>query len=122
MRKEMMQRDVAVLFYSGHGIKDSDGRFYLLPIDVNTKEHLTTGVANDDIKQALQGMPGRVLAIFDACNAGAAGGDKRKSGLTDDMVRDLATNDYGVVMMASSMGREFSLEDNEHRHSKFTVA
>jgi len=37
----------------------------------------------------------------------------------DDLVRDLATDDYGVVVMCSAMAREYALESNEHRHGYF---
>jgi uncharacterized caspase-like protein len=72
----------------------------------------------------LAGMPGRVIALLDACHAGAVGGDKRRAvvPLTDDLVRDLVTDDYGVVVMASAMGREFALESNQERHGYFTLA
>jgi WD40 repeat protein len=124
LRKEMTQRDVAVFFYAGHGQKDSDGRFYLLPVDVDTDNLVATAVADDDLKKMLAGMPGRVIALLDACHAGAVGGDKRRalSPLTDDLVRDLVTDDYGVVVMASAMGREFALESNQERHGCFTLA
>jgi hypothetical protein len=42
--------------------------------------------------------------------------------LTDDLVRDLVTDDYGVIVMASSTGRESSLENNAERQSNFTLA
>jgi WD40 repeat protein len=124
LRKEMTQRDVAVFFFAGHGQKDSDGRFYLLPVDVDTDNLVATGVADDDLKKMLAGMPGRVIALLDACHAGAVGGDKRRAAapLTDDLVRDLVTDDYGVVVMASAMGREFALESNQERHGYFTLA
>jgi hypothetical protein len=62
--------------------------------------------------------------MLDACHAGAIGGDRRKGtgGLTDDLVRDLVTDDDGVIVMASSMGREESQENNKHRGGAFTVA
>ena len=65
-----------------------------------------------------------MIAPLDACHAGAVGGDRRKGtgGLTDDLVRDLVTDDYGVIVMASSMGREESQENNAHRGGAFTVA
>jgi hypothetical protein len=37
-------------------------------------------------------------------------------------VRDLVTNNYGVIVMASSMGREESQENNAHRGDAFTLA
>ncbi len=42
--------------------------------------------------------------------------------MTDDLVRELATDDYGVVVMCSSMGREFSLESQTVEHGYFTLA
>jgi uncharacterized caspase-like protein len=42
--------------------------------------------------------------------------------LTDDLVRDLVTDENGLVVMCSSTGREFSLENNEYQHSNFTQA
>src|SRR5262249_943121 len=113
---------VGVLFFAGHGQKDNDGRFYLLPVDGDPDNLLATGIADDDVKKTLQGMPGRVLALLDACHAGAVGGDKRRAPLTDDLVRDLVTDDYGVGVLASSMGRGFSVESNEHRQGYFTLA
>jgi WD40 repeat protein len=119
--RQMTQRDVGVVFFSGHGYRDEKGRFYLLPVDVNLDRLLATGVANDDFRQALEAMPGRVLVLLDACHAGAVG-DRRKGGVTDDLVRDLVRDGYGVVVMCSSMGRESSQESNEHRHGFFTQA
>ncbi len=124
LRQKMTQRDVGVLFFACHGMKDDAGNFYLLPVDGDPADLLATGVADTDLKKALAALPGRVLALLDACHAGSVGGDKRRAAgaLTDDLVRDLVTDDYGVVVMASSMGREFSLESNEHRQGCFTLA
>lgn len=124
LRRQMTQRDVAVVFFAGHGQKDSDGSFYLLPADVDTKDLLATGVADNDLNKSLAATPGRILVLLDACHAGAWGGDRRRaaSPLTEDLVRDLVTDDRGVVVMASSMSREFSMESNEKRQGYFTLA
>ena len=42
--------------------------------------------------------------------------------MTDDLVRDLATDEYGVVVLCSSTGREFSLESAKVGHGYFTLA
>ena len=114
LKQQMTQRNVGVVFFSGHGQKDGEGNLFLLPVDVDTEDLLTSAVPEAILKQALAGLPGRVIAMLDACHAGAVGGDRRKgtSGLTDDLVRDLVTDDYGVIVMASSMGREESQEIN----------
>lgn len=124
LKQQMTQKDIGIVFFSGHGQKDNEGSLYFLPVDVDTDDLLTTAVPDAVIKKALAGMPGRIIALLDACHAGAIGGDRRKGGgtLTDELVRDLVTDDYGVVVMASSMGREFSLENNAKRQGSFTVA
>ena len=125
LKQQMTQKDVGVLFFSGHGMRDDEGGLYLLPADVDPDDLMTTAVPEAQIKKALAGMPGRIITLLDACHAGAIGGDRRKAlvgGLTDDLVRDLVTDDYGVIVMASSTGREFSLENNAKRQSNFTLA
>jgi hypothetical protein len=124
LRKQMTQNDVAVISFAGHGAKDQDGTFYLLPVDVDMDDLISTGVPGDLIKRTLSGIPGRFVLMLDACHAGAVEGQSRRgaSSLTDDLVRDLATDDCGVIVMCSSMGREFSLESPKVKHGYFTLA
>ena len=124
LRKQMTQKDIGVIAYSGHGVKDTDGNFFLAPVDVDPQNLLTTGVSGDDFKRVLASLPGRIVVLLDACHSGAAGEAHRKAAfaLTDELVRDLATDDYGVIVMASSMGREYSEESDELRHGYFTAA
>jgi WD40 repeat protein len=125
LRKQMTQRDVGMLFFAGHGAKDSDSSFYLLPVDGDPDDLLSTAVAGEQIKRTLAAVPGKILMLLDACHAGAAGGGEKRraaTSLTDDLVRDLVTDDYGVVVMCSSMGREYSLESPTVEHGYFTLA
>jgi hypothetical protein len=124
LKGQMTQKDVAVVSYSGHGAKDNEGTFYLAPVDVDPNDLLATGVPGDQVKKTLAGMPGRIVFLLDACHAGSVGGDKRKAlgGLTDELVRDLATDDYGVVVMCASMGREVSFESTNEGNGYFTKA
>ncbi|MCA9074412.1 MAG: caspase family protein [Planctomycetaceae bacterium] len=125
LKQQMTQHDVGVLFFSGHGDRDELGNLYLLPCDVDPENPLLlSGVPDAQIKSVLQGTPGRMIVMLDACHAGSSGGDRRKAvgAPTDDLVRDLATDDYGVVVMASSMGQEFSLESPDNQNGMFTLA
>ena len=47
LRKEMTQNDVAIISFAGHGSKDADGTFYLMPVDVDAADLLGTGVPGD---------------------------------------------------------------------------
>jgi hypothetical protein len=125
LKKQMTQRDVAIITFAGHGDKDTDGKFYLLPVDVDTEDLLSSAVPSDLFKGALQSIPGKVIVLLDACHSGAVGGDTRKrsgGNLTDDLRRDLVTDDYGVVVMCSSTGKEVSLESAKVEHGFFTLA
>jgi WD40 repeat protein len=114
--------DVGVLFFSGHGARDPAGQFYLVPVDVDPENPLATLVSGDVLKKSLENTPGRLVAILDACHSGSAGGKKGARPAADDLVRDLVTEDYGVVVMSSSLGREYSLEDGVVKHGYFTLA
>jgi WD40 repeat protein len=124
LRKQMTQRDVGIVSFSGHGARDADASFYLAPVDVDPENLLTSGVSGEQLRKTLASTPGKLLVLLDACHAGSVDGDKRKAvgGLTDDLVRDLVTDDYGVIVMCSSMGREYSLEDEKGGHGYFTQA
>ena len=123
LRRQMTPSDVGVVFYSGHGAKDEAGDYYLVPVDADPHELLTTGIAAAQFKSALYAIPGRLLVMLDACHAGSLGGERRKSApAPDDLYRDLADDELGLLLMCSSLGREYSLESDEHQHSYFTLA
>src|SRR5262249_3327072 len=124
LRKQMTQKDVGIVSFSGHGVRDTDGSLYLAPVDIDPDNVLASRVPGEQLKKPLAGLPGRLLLLLDACHAGSVDGDKRRAtgGLTDDLVRDLVTDDYGIVVLCSSTGREYSLEDAEQGHGYFTQA
>lgn len=124
LQAKMTQRDVAVVYLSGHGVRDETGAFYFFPSDGEADELFLTGVAESQIKQVFKSTPGRVILMLDVCHGGAFGGERRKSlgGIADDMVRDLVTDDYGLIVMASSMGNEVSMEHDDWGHGAFTKA
>jgi len=119
---KMTPKDVGIVFLSGHGARDDDGTFYFIPVDVNIRNLAGSCVAGDYLKKTLGDMPGRIITILDACHSGAAGDRQRRPAVADDLVRDLITEDYGIIVMSSSQGREFSLESPVVQHGFFTLA
>ena len=124
LRKQMTQNDVAVVSFAGHGEKDPTGVFYLLPADVEQDDLLGTAVKGAEVKELLAGTPGKFVLLLDACHSGGIGGERTRGvgGATDDYVRDLATDDYGVVVLCSSTGKELSIESRSAGHGFFTLA
>ena len=91
------------------------GKFYLIPVDT-TEDLEATGFAGDEFKSRLENMPGRLVAILDACHSGSvADSQRRRQGRPDGLVRDLVSEEAGVVVMCSSLGREYSIEARRRR-------
>jgi WD40 repeat protein len=107
LKEKMKPQDQAVIFYAGHGEQDGKS-FYLLPQDVDVKDLKKTGISGDELKQALTDMPGKVLLLLDACHSGAIGK------VVNEMARDLADDDCGVVVMCAALGKETAGEANGH--------
>ena len=116
----MTPKDVGIFFFSGHGARDEDGTFYLVPVDANVLDVAASCVNGDAVKQALGNIPGRVVCMLDCCHSGSVT-EGRRPARADDLVRDLVTDDYGVVCMCSSLGEEASLESPATRAGFFTL-
>ena len=126
LKTQMTSQDVAVIFYAGHGAQDDEGKFCMLSVDADPVNLKSTSVHGDQFKSTLEGIKGRVVVMLDTCHAGAleATGRSRREvrPLTDDLARDLSRDTYGIVVMCSSTGWEFSAEDAKLGHGLFTQA
>ncbi len=116
----MTPLDVCILSFSGHGARDEAGNFYLVPVDVSPQDVEHTCVSGELLKQTLANLPGRVIAMLDACHSGTVAEQIRAS-RPDNLVRDLVSDEYGVIVMCSSLGREYSLESSKTKAGFFTL-
>lgn len=65
-----MEDSTAVIFYSGHGWQDNDGRYYLIPSDTKPYDLTNTALRAEDFSQVLSRIrPARLLVILDTCHA-----------------------------------------------------
>ncbi len=108
LKTNMKPHDLAVIFYAGHGEKDARGSFYLLPQDVDMSRLETTGISGEVLRENLAALPGKVLLLLDACHSGAIGR------VINDLARDLAGDDSGVVVMCAALGNEKAGEAEGH--------
>jgi WD40 repeat protein len=121
LRRSATQKDFAVFFYAGHGVKDQRDKFYLFPVDGDRDQLVATAVDGNVIQDELVSIPGQLLVILDACHSGNVGGNKNR-GLTENLLKDLSSEEKGVAIMCSAAGRELAQESREHRHGMFTLA
>jgi uncharacterized caspase-like protein len=126
--KESMKKedDLGIVFYSGHGDRDSDGIFYILPVGVDPAHLDESAVEGDVFKKKLAGMTGNLVVMLDACHAGqitkGPGGNKQLVPKLEEFAKTMAQEQAGVVWMCSSRGVETSIEDPKLKHGYFTQA
>ncbi len=123
LEKETTQKDVAVMFVASHGVKDERGNFYLLPADGNPEKLRQTAVDWADFRDILGNLPSKVLMFLDTCHSGQLGKNLfTLRGQVDntEAIRELASDENGVVILAASTGKEYSMEHPEWGHGAFT--
>lgn len=124
IERQTTAKDVAMVFMAGHGVNDRNGNYYFLPGNANPDRLKRTGVPYSTIKDTVSGLPGKVLFFADTCHSGNVMGSKRRGGMADidKVVNDLASAENGVVVFASSTGRQYSLENSAWGNGAFTKA
>lgn len=123
IQKQTGQKDVAMIFYAGHGINDQNGVFYMLPVAADMERIRSTCLNFEELKQTVSSIAGKVVVFIDACHSGNVMGSGRR-GTTDinAMVNELSNTENGAITFTSSTGKEFSLEDPSWGNGAFTKA
>jgi metacaspase-1 len=99
--------DTVVLFFSGHGARDSDGAAYLLPHDCRLDSLQDTALASAEVTAWLNSIrAARLLVLLDCCHSGGIGDPKGgsgglKQGWSNDAYAQLAQG-RGRALIASS--------------------
>lgn len=121
---EVTSRDVGLLFMAGHGVTDNKQRFYYLPVDANPKKLRRTALSQSDIQDVMGALAGKALMFLDACHSAAGLKTQGRRGPADitGVINELSSAENGIVMFASSTGREVSLEDTRWQNGAFTKA
>jgi Caspase domain len=120
-------RDLAVVFLSGHGFLDPKQKFWFLTREADVARLRTTAISNDDLLDLVASIPGKKVLFVDACHSGAAMTVGLKgTDTTPDMnkfVGDFSTAGSGVVVFAASTGTELAKEHEKwDRHGAFAKA
>lgn len=123
LQRETTDKDVAVLFFAGHGVNDPTGDFYFLPVDADLEKLKRTGISQFDVTATVSAMAGKVLVFMDACHSGNLMGQTRRRGLVvvSAVVNELASAENGAVVFSSATGRQYALEDRQWGNGAFTL-
>jgi WD40 repeat protein len=122
LQRQVTQKDVAVLFFAGHGINDPNGVFYFLPVDSDLEKLKRTGVSQSDITSTVATIAGKVLVFMDACHSGNLMGKTKRRGNGDisSVINELASAENGAVVFSSATGRQYALENSDWGNGAFT--
>lgn len=124
--RETTARDVAVLFLAGHGIRDTrTGSYYFLPVDAQREAMARTMIMEDEVRNTLGHIAGKVVVFLDTCHAGKLyRGVQGRGGAVDTLrfARELSRAENGVVVFAAASGQQESLESPEWGNGAFTRA
>jgi hypothetical protein len=122
LQRQVTQKDVAVLFFAGHGINDPNGVFYFLPVDSDLEKLKRTGISQSDITSTVATVAGKVLVFMDACHSGNLMGKTKRRGNMDisSVINELASAENGAVVFSSATGRQYALENPDWGNGAFT--
>lgn len=119
--EQVGENDRLIVYFSGHGFRDNEGKLYLAPLDCDPDNPATTGISIEWFKQRLADCKAKQkLLIIDACHAGTEKGEDNGTGVTS---RDLTSPFDGlndIVTLASSKAEEKSQLWDDKQHSLFT--
>jgi WD40 repeat protein len=122
LQRQVTSKDVAVLFFAGHGINDPMGMFYFLPVDVDRENLKRTGISQFDITSTVSGIAGKVLVFMDACHSGNLMGTLKRRGevVLSAVINEMASAENGAVVFSSTTGRQYALENTKWGNGAFT--
>ena len=111
------QIDTVMVFLSGHGLSDPQGRYYFPTYDFDKANWQNTSLSGQELQQELGGkLRARDVFLFvDTCHSGALAGAR-----SDDL--NFEVNSSGVYMLASSGSTQYSYESDKWGHGAFTLA
>lgn len=125
LEKQTTARDVAMLFISGHGVNNPrNGEYYYIPYDAKPTRLKRTTVKGTEIQDYLEGINGKTMLFIDTCFSGNLLEEKADDSTPDidHFANELADIESGVIVFASSTGRQLSNEDPDWGNGAFTKA
>jgi len=120
--KETTSKDVALVFLAGHGVNDSGGVYYYLPVNTDLEKLRRTGVPFTEMKNTVASLAGKTILFIDTCHAGNVMGARAVTPDITGVVNELTSAENGAVVFASSTGRQYSFEDPNWGNGAFTKA
>lgn len=113
--RDRRRDDLTLLYFTGHGVKDDDGRLYLAMANTRRESLLFTSLSAEQIDQAMSGCPSRQqVLILDCCYSGAFPAGRLAKADTDVHALDRFRG-RGRTVLTASDAIQYSFEGNQPR-------
>ncbi|MFE4958709.1 caspase family protein [Streptomyces sp. NPDC056653] len=111
--RDRRRDDLTLLYFTGHGLKDDDGRLYLATANTRRSSLLFTALPAEQIDQAMSGsMSRRNVLILDCCYSGAFPAGRATKGDTDVHTLERFQG-RGRTVLTASDATQYSFEGNQ---------
>lgn len=122
LSQSVQANDVACLYIASHGF-NKNGEFFILPHDGSSDNLEGSTIRWKDLSELLSKLPGKVIVFLDACHSGKLGTNfNQYLSSNTEAIREISSEENGVVIMSASTGSETALESEEWGHGAFTLA
>ncbi len=122
LEHKVQAKDMVVIFIASHGI-NKNREFFILPYDADLIQKPENVVSWKDLTKTLSKLPSNVIIMIDACRSGQLGANLAQySANNTEAMRNAASDENGLVLMAASTGGESALETSTWGHGAFTLA
>jgi WD40 repeat protein len=124
--KNDSQRDVLMIFLSGHGIRRADAlerELYFWCYDLLMTSTRATGLSFIELGQKITALPVDVILATDACHSGMAGSDMARGVDANELAKRIySINERGLYILNAARSEEFAREHSSIGHGVFTKA
>ncbi|HBP20656.1 MAG TPA: hypothetical protein DEA08_23070 [Planctomycetes bacterium] len=121
IRQAVGPKDVALLFFAGHGFSDANG-VYLATVDTELADLEYTSIRQETLqKEWAKIAAGRRVLLLDACKSGGLKGLRGFSGLGKRVLPSLPQAEGASVVVAATQANQLSREDRRTGHGVFTA-
>lgn len=125
LERQTTSKDVAMLFFAGHGVDDNNGNFYYLPSKADPESFRRTAIGKGEVQSTVASVTGKIIVFMDACRSGALmemGMQRRALPEIAPVINELVSAENGAVVFCSTTNRQYALENPVWGHGAFTKA